>query len=57
MSYCLYADLGVWRLRLCGCAGQDLEVVPSAILFIIVNKSMNKRLTAMSFALSQFLLC
>ena len=42
---------------MCGCAGQDLEVVPGAILFIIVNKSMNKRISAMSFALSQFLLC
>ena len=50
-------DLGVWRLGLCGCAGQDLEVVPCALLFIIVNKSMNKRLSVMSFALSQFLLC
>ena len=57
MSYSLYADLGVWRLGLCGCAGQDLEVVPGAILFTIVNKSMNKRISAMSFALSQFLLC
>ena len=28
--------------------GQDLEVVPSNILFIIVNKSMNKRISAMS---------
>ena len=57
MSYSLYADLGLWRLELCGCAGQDLEVVPEAILFIIVNKSMNKRISAMSFALSRFLLC
>ena len=41
---------------MCGCAGQDLEVVPGAILFILVNKSMNKRLSAISFALSLFLL-
>ena len=31
--------------------------MPGAILFIIVNKSMNKRLGAISFALSQILLC
>ena len=42
---------------MCVCAGQDLEVVPGVILFIIVNKSMNKRLSAMFFILSQFLLC
>ena len=56
MSYSLYAVLGLWRLGLCGCAGQDLEVLPGAILFILVNKSMNKRIRAMSIALSQFLL-
>ena len=50
-------DLGVWSLGLCGCAGQDLEVVPCALLFIIVNESMNKLLSVMPFALSQFLLC
>ena len=42
---------------MCVCAGQDLKVVPSAVLFIIVHKSMKKRLSAISFALSQFLLC
>ena len=56
MSYSLCVDLELWRLGLCWCAGQDLEVVPGDILFILVTKSMNKRIRAMSFALSQFLL-